>query len=63
MAAFKFSTVQVENVSRQFAIPPQWRGDSTAIAPPSYANRRFRCFTRRAGSLLPRAGTTAASLQ
>ena len=46
-----------KNVSRQFAIPPQWRGDSTAIAPPSYANRRFRCFTRRAGSLLPRAGT------
>ena len=52
-----------KNVSRCFAIPPQSRGDSAAIAPPSYANRRFRCFTHRAGSLLPRAETTAASLQ
>ena len=52
-----------KNVSRCFAISLQSRGDSTAIALPSYVNRRFRCFTRRAGSLLPRAETTAASLQ
>ena len=52
-----------KNVSRCFAIPPQSRGDSTAIAPPSYANRRFRCFTRRAGSLLSRRKPTGERLQ
>ena len=52
-----------KNVSRWFAIPPQSQAVCTTIAPRFHINRRFRCFTRRAGSLLPRAETTAASLQ
>ena len=41
--------VERENVSRWFAIQSQSQAVCTAIAPPSYANRRFQCFTRRDG--------------
>jgi hypothetical protein len=41
--------VEGENVSRRFAIPPQSRGDCTAIDPRFHINRWFRCFTLRDG--------------